>query len=116
MLAPLTALVERFGLLLLLVGSVLGAVAILTLGRKRVRFGLADYFCLVLPFMAWAAGAFAQDQKSLANPFVEITIIAALISVALAGRLALGTRLSEKVLAIVFLVGLVAAGSPRADD
>jgi len=95
------------------VGAALSA-PILFFGRKRVGWARWELLALVIPFCVWvllALSPLAAGRKSLANLGEPIYISFAMPVLALM-RVALGTRITERVYAACFITALcVIAGA-----
>ena len=94
------------------IGGALSA-PILFFGRKRVGVALWEFLALIIPFLVWMAlmlSPLATGRKSLANLGEPIYISFAMPVLALI-RVAIGTKISERVCAVSFIsfLSIVAA-------
>jgi hypothetical protein len=94
------------------VGAALTA-PVLFFGRKRAGFALWELLALIIPFLVWMIlmlSPLATGRKSLANLGEPIYISFAMPVLALV-RVAIGTKISERVCAVSFIsfLSIVAA-------
>jgi drug/metabolite transporter (DMT)-like permease len=75
-------------------------------GRRRVQWNYWDFAIVLLPLVAWIMVTMVNPAKSLSNLVIEVPGLGCVSSLAPLVRVAVGTRVDQRLLALGLLVAL----------